>query len=342
MQNMTRRQKLLLAAASVLALIAVAVSLRIARKPAPRPIVQVTLLGDVLKQDSDPTQQTPLSGVIVTAAGGLTSVTTRSGPSGFFSVTLSLDTTTGETVVLTFTHSDYKALKILATKPGDQLYIARMEPVQVQPEASPKQPQTPSKVTEIGNVHVRYSLSEQSTINVGSLAKQFLAFNVGNIPCRGRKPCSPDGRWAATTTTLPLDAEAGNEFRNVRILCVAGPCAFTKIESNTFARPSQRITVSVLNWSDATDFLVEADVTRIMATESIQLSYPFIVGQTMNFALPPGSEGPTIEADLDGQYIVFPLGPALILSFANCSAEASETGNKIYRCQLKPGYRFAG
>jgi hypothetical protein len=65
-----------------------------------------------------------------------------------------------------------------------------------------------------------------------------------------------------------------------------------------------------------------------------------MVGQTMNFALPPGSEGPSIEADLDGQYIVFPMGPDLILSWATCTMEVSKDGNKIYRCQLKPGYQF--
>jgi hypothetical protein len=167
-----------------------------------------------------------------------------------------------------------------------------------------------------------------------------VAYNVGNIPCRGRPPCSPDGTWAATNTNLSVDAGEGNEFRNVRVLCIAGPCAFTKVDSGSFAHPARKITLSVLNWSDTTDFLVEADVIRTMVTEAVQHSYPFVVGQTMNFALPPASEGPTIEADLDGQYTVFPLGPALILSWASCSFEVSRDGNKIYRCQLKPGYQF--
>jgi hypothetical protein len=162
---------------------------------------------------------------------------------------------------------------------------------------------------------------------------------MGNVPCRGRPPCSPDGRWAAARTTLPLDAGDGDEFSHVRVLCVAGPCAFTKVESEAFARPTRKITISVLNWSDTTNFLVEADVIRTVVRDAIQQSYPFIVGQTMNFALPPGSEGPSIEADLDGQYIVFPLGPDLILSWATCSIEVSKDGNKIYRCQLKPGYQ---
>ena len=305
-------------------------------------IAPITLAGDVLKQDADPARQTPLSDVTVTAAAGSALMTTHSSPSGFFSLTVKLDRRRNTRVVLTFTHRDYKTLELVASNPGDQLYVARMQPLRSEPVAAAKQAQALVKIVEIKNVRVRYSLNAQTDVDVGSLAKQFLASNIGNVPCQGGEPCSPDGKWAARKTTLALDAEAGNVFRNVRVLCVSGPCAFTKIDSAAFARPAQRITVSVLNWSDPADFLVEADVTRVMATDSIQHSYPFLVGQTMNFALPPGSEGPSIEADLDGQYIVFPLGPALILSWANCSAEASQNGNKIYRCELKPGYRFAG
>ncbi len=306
----------------------------------PRAVPAITLVGDVLKQDSDPAQQTPLAGVTVTAAGGSTIVTRQTGPSGFFSVTLQPGVEKGESVILTFKHPDYKTLKIIAARPGDQLYIARLQPLQPEPNATLNPAAAPAKMVEIKNIQVRYSVKEKSTVVVGSLAKQFPAYNRGNVPCRGRLPCSPDDRWAATMTTLALDAEDGNEFRNVRILCVAGPCAFTKIEAGNFARPARKITLSVLNWSDATNFLVEADVIRTMVTDAVQHSYPFIVGQTMNFALPPGSEGPSIEADVDGQYIIFPLGPALILSWATCSVEVSQDRNKIYRCQLKPGYRF--
>ncbi|HZS53897.1 MAG TPA: carboxypeptidase regulatory-like domain-containing protein [Bryobacteraceae bacterium] len=338
---MTRLQKILLAVALTLTAIGlIAISIRVASIRRFRPVPPVTLVGDVIKQDSDVTQQTPIPGVIVTASGGATVVAQRSGPSGFFSITLNPGVEKGTAVVLTFKHPDYKTLKITATNPGDQLYIARMEPLQSQQGAVSQKPETSGKVVQISNTRVRYTLKEQSTVNVGSLAKQFPAHNMGNIPCRGRLPCSPDGRWAATRTTLPLDAGQGNEFRNVRILCVAGPCAFTKIETDAAEHPAQKIVVSVLNWSDTTNFLVEADRMRTMVTDAVQQSYPFIIGQTMTFALPPGSEGPSIEADLDGQYIVFPLGPTLILSWATCSVEVSKEGNKIYRCQLKNGYRF--
>lgn len=338
---MTRREKILLVIAAAAIVVAVAVAVRLALRRSPATMVPVTLTGDVLKQAADPAQQTPLSDVIVTAAtAGSALATTRSGPSGFFRVTVNIGRKTGAIVLLTFNRPDYKTLELMATKPGDQLYIARMQPLQ--PEATPQQPQAPAQVSEIKNVRVRYSLNVKTNIDVGSLAKQFLANNVGNVPCRGHQPCSPDGRWAARRSTLALDAETGNEFRNVRVICVAGPCAFTKVESSGSPTAAQRITVSVLNWSDSADFLVEADVTRVTETELVEHSYPFIVGQTMNFALPPGSEGASIEADLSGQYTVFPLGPAAILSWASCSMEAAQNGNRIYRCQLKAGYRFGG
>jgi hypothetical protein len=252
-------------------------------------------------------------------------------------LTLSPGVEKGEAVTLTFELPGYKASKITTTTPGDQLYLARLQPLRPELESNPE---APAKIIEIKNLRVRYSFKGQSTVSVGSLAKQFTAANKGNVPCTNQNPCSPDGRWKATETSLPLDAEERNEFRDVRVSCIAGPCAFTKIEPETFARPARKITVSVLNWSDTTDFLVEADVTRTMSANQVRHSFPFIFGETMNFALPPGSEGPSVEADLDGQHVVFPLGPELILSWANCSAEPSPDGNKLYRCQLKPGYRL--
>lgn len=338
---MTQRQKIsieIVVAAAAIAIAGTVIGIFVFRMARPAP--PITLTGDVLKQDDDPTQQTPLAGVKVSAAVGSTLVTTRSGPSGLFSLTLKRRVEHGETVVLTFEHPNYKTLKITTTRPGDQLYIAQLQQLQAQAQTASNQPQAPKKLVQISNVRVRYTLKEQSTIEVGSLAKQFSAHNVGNIPCRSRPPCSPDGRWAAAVTTLPLDAQDNNEFRNVRILCVAGPCAFTKITSPAYANPERKITVSVLNWSDTTDFLVEADVIRTMVADSVRYAYPFVVGQTMNYGLPPSSEGPSIEGDLDGQYIVFPLGPDLVLSWATCSVEVSHEGNRIYRCQLKPGYRF--
>ena len=156
-----------------------------------------------------------------------------------------------------------------------------------------------------------------------------------------RKPCSPDGKWKATVGSLSLDAgDQHQQFRNVRVSCIAGPCPFTAIESDRFSRGGHSITVSVRNWSDPVTYLLEAEVVHTMESEMIRYTYPVIFGRSMNFTLPAIASGPSIEADLDGSQIVFPLGPELRLSWALCRFESGSEGNKQYRCELKPGYHF--
>jgi hypothetical protein len=338
---MTPLSKALLLAGLTLALLAgVVVVITVARIGVPWTPLPVTLEGSVLSQNIDPGERTPLPGVKVVAVGGSKTVVTKSDPTGYFSLTLNPGVRKGETVTLTFRKPGFKNLKINTVTPGDQLYIAQMQPLRQTSEASPDHAAAPVKITAVKNVRVRYTSKEASTMAVGSIAKRFAALNTENVPCRNQQPCSPDGKWKATMTTLPLDAELGNEFHNVRVSCIAGPCHFTKIDSADLARPARQITVSILNWSDTTEFLVDADIIRAMLTDIVRQAYPFVLGDTMSFALPSSAEGPSIEADLDGSYIVFPLGPDLILSWATCSKEVSADGNKLYRCRLKPEYRF--
>jgi hypothetical protein len=69
-------------------------------------------------------------------------------------------------------------------------------------------------------------------------------------------------------------------------------------------------------------------------------SYPVVFGRALNFTLPSESEGVSIEADIERSTIIFPLGPALHLSWADCNARVNPDRTKVYRCELKPGYRF--
>ncbi len=85
---------------------------------------------------------------------------------------------------------------------------------------------------------------------------------------------------------------------------------------------------------------VEAEVFHPMASEMIHHSYPVIFGRALNFTLPSESEGVSIEADMERSTIIFPLGPALHLSWADCNARVNPDRSKVYRCELKPGYRF--
>ncbi len=191
----------------------------------------------------------------------------------------------------------------------------------------------------IGNVRVRYSIKAPRTMNVGSAVKAFEVTNVGNIPCNHQVPCSPDGKWKAALGAVTLDAGTGNEFINARVSCIAGPCPFTRIESDDISRPAQKITAKARNWSDTATFLVEAEVIHVMQSAIDHQSYPVIFGSALNFTLPANAEGVSFEADIGGDTIIYPLGPRLYLSWASCNTRSNGDGT-IYRCELKPGYRF--
>ena len=176
--------------------------------------------------------------------------------------------------------------------------------------------------------------------NIGSAVKAFEIVNTGNIPCNGKPPCAPGGRWKATLGSLSLDAGEGNEFRNARVSCIAGPCPFTRIELESFSQEHRRFNVSVLNWSDTVTFLLEAEVVHPMTSDMVRETYPVIFGHALNFSLPASAEGPSIEAEVAGDAIVFPLGPDLFLRWADCHMVVDRDQSKNYRCELKPGYQF--
>jgi hypothetical protein len=342
---MTPKQKKWILAVVVIWSLAAISIIVIARWPRGPVISPVVLTGAVLRQDDDPQKQLPLANTEVTATGGFSVVHGSSDSSGLFSLTLLRGLLPGQTITLRFEHPAYAPVQMTAV-PQDQLYIVRMTPLS-QPPPQPKPERTPTPVVkgsaEIAirqDLRIRYSLKEQITANVGSVAKAFDVKNVGNVPCAGHPPCSPDGKWKATTDSLSIDAEKGNEFRNVRVSCIAGPCPFTKTDAGDPATATRTITVSVLNWSDTASFLLEAEVKRVMLTDTVRWSYPFIISQAMTFVLPAAAEGPSIEADLNGERVVFPLGPDLLLSWAACSVEVAPDHDKIYRCELKPGYQF--
>ena len=62
--------------------------------------------------------------------------------------------------------------------------------------------------------------------------------------------------------------------------------------------------------------------------------------QTLNFSLPATAEGPSIEAEVNGEAIIFPLGPDLFLSWAQCALEMSKEQTRLYRCEIKAGYQL--
>ena len=307
-------------------LVAVLVTVRKAR-----PIV---IRGAVLSEDADPQKRLPIADVQITGTNGLMVSSCKSDSTGFFSLTLRRGLRRRQPVTLRFRHPDYQSLD-LNEFVGDKLYVAQMVPLSRQTHAGSDRPEV-----TVSNVRVRYSVKTTTEADVGSAVKTFQVVNAGNVPCRGRHPCSPDGKWKAALSSASLDAGEGNEFRNVRVSCIAGPCPFAKVEFEDLSRSGRIVNVSARNWSDTTTFLLEAEVVHPMVSDIVRESYPVIFGQALNFSLSASAEGPSIEAEINGDSIVFPIGPNLFLSWADCHLTVDRDQTNVYRCELKPGYRF--
>lgn len=300
-----------------------------------RPQQQViTVTGAVVRQESEPGKQLPIADVDVTAVNGLALHGAKSDASGFFRLTLIPGVKPGQPVTLKFVHPGYKPLEL--TEPaGKALYLARMSPSAHVGRVVPS-----GRAVSIEHVTVRYTLRTTVAENIGSAVKSVEVANQGNVPCEGHSPCSPDGRWRATVTSVSLDAGEGNEFQDPTVSCIAGPCPFTKVESDQLSPDGRRLQVSIRNWSDTATFLVQASVMHRTQENLVRRLYPVIFNSDLNFTLPAEAEGPSIEAEMDGASIVFPLGPDLCLSWADCRLQVEQDQSHSYRCELKPGYQF--
>jgi hypothetical protein len=298
------------------------------------PIDTIQITGAVLRQNKNADEQSPIANALILATGGFFDVEGKSDAAGFFQLNVRLGFRHRDPIRLRFEHADYKPVEI-APATGDRVYVVRMEPIVAAPE-----PDGEERALPVRDVRIRYTLRSETKVNIGSVAKRFQVVNTGDIPCAGTRFCSPDGKWKASTGNLTLDAGSGNQFQNVRVTCIAGPCPFTKALPVDPIQPSRTIHVTALNWSDTAVFLVEAELTRTAVSNATRRLYPTIIGRTMTFALPAGSEGATVEAVLNSEEIVFPLGPQMILSWATCGVEVAHDRNRTYRCELKSGYTF--
>ena len=305
------------------------IAVRIYRKHRP-----ITLRGAVIKQDSDPRKQSPIANVEIVSPDGSIVRNAQSDFSGSFRLTLRPDVKLGQSIELAFRHPDFQPLNVKETL-SDDLFVVRMTPLHGEVEA-----QLNKAEVVIGNVLVRYTTEITRTENIGSAVKTFQVVNSGNVPCSGNIPCSPDEKWKAQVGSATLDAGEGNVFRDARVACIAGPCPFTRVDTDDFSYGGRFIKVSVRDWSDTTTFLFQAEVFRTQLDAIMRRSFPVIFGRAMNFTLPSTAEGPTIEAELDGVPVEFPLAPTPVLSWANCEVHVQKNKGRDYRCELKAGYRF--
>jgi hypothetical protein len=302
----------------------------------------VPIEGAVIQRDTDTKNELPVADVVITASDGIRSATTRSDAAGHFKLVLQKRVLSEEPIIVTFRNPRYEPLDLtvqtgrLGTKP--QLYIASMVPIVQKTTTGSNHP-----LLQVSNIRVRYTLNSRNQNNVATLVRTFQVANKGDVPCDHPAPCSPDGKWKAASVTLPLDAGADNSFQNVTASCIAGPCPFTRIDSSGFIHGGRKISVTALNWSDTATFLLEAEVYHTAINSEVRELYPVIFGRTLNFTLPPTQEGVSLEAEIDGVPMVFPLGPNLSLSWAACNVRTGteeQEKTTVYRCELKPGYRF--
>lgn len=330
--NIKRRRTLTILITLAVLGLAAALTLVLVQRSRPRQPLHV--VGVVLRDDADPAKQTPIPGATIEAVSGNATVAAASDDAGFFRIDFEPSWERDRKMALTFSRDGYQSFESGGWRNG-QICVARMTPLERVIPVVTKGPRI-----AISNLRVRYTIKNTTTTNIGSIANPFEVGNQGSVPCDGAPTCSPDGKWRATLNSQVFDAGAGNEYRNARLSCIAGPCPFSKVTSENLQQPGQIIRVSVLNWSDTVTYFVEAEVAHTAIGNIVRYLYPFKTGPSMNFTLPAGSEGPSIEADLGGMEIVFPLGPALKLSWAACSATPAPDHTTQFRCQLKDGYEF--
>ncbi len=297
--------------------------------------------GAVIRRDTDVRKQSPIAGVLVTASYGDSSLNTHSDAAGYFRIVFPGTVLPGQTVKLNFANPDYKPLDLQETirfrSSFRDLLIAAMSPIDA-PSAS----ESTGPPTVVSNIRIRYTVNSENQENVGSSVKTFEVVNRGNIPCRRQRPCSPDGFWKASTGSIEMDAGTGNEFRDARASCIAGPCPFTRIDPRGYVNGGRTISVAAIDWSDTATFLVQAEVFRTSSVSNVRESYPVVFGSGFNFTVPPTAEGVSLVAELNGSQIVFPLGPDLYLSWAGCEVRDGANAEKsaVYQCELKPGFHF--
>jgi hypothetical protein len=329
-----RRLLLWIIGASIGSLLAIFLSFSLFRYHRRGPII---LRGAVIKQDGDPNKQSPIMDVDISEANGLADGDTKSNFTGYFQIPLGGGVGGNRSVTLRFLHPDYVPME-LTELVSDTLTIVHLVPIRREVETVPVQSDHPP--IAVTNIRIRYSTQAVTQENIGTGVKTFQVRNVGNIPCQNSAPCSPDGKWKSAVNSLSMDAGEGNVFENARVPCIAGPCPFTRIDEDGFSQGGRTIKVSVRNWSDTTTFLFQAEVFRPQIFDLVQMTYPIILGTSLNFTLPPTAGGPSIEAELNGENIVFPLGPIPVLSWADCQASVAKNKARLYRCELNSGYAF--
>src|ERR1700692_2798631 len=159
----------------------------------------LSLKGAVVKQDSDPMKESPITDVQISEAAGLATSDAKSNFTGYFTIPLRRGVGANQSITLRFRHPDYKPLDV-TERVGDKLSVVRLVPIHKEADVPSNRPVTP-----IANILIRYTTVTTTQENIGTEAKTFEIPNTGNVPCDKTSPCSPDGKWKAAISAESLD-----------------------------------------------------------------------------------------------------------------------------------------
>ena len=123
-ERMNRKRKIVLWAGVAVASAVLILLLTLSRKEKP-----VTLTGVVIRQDSDPRKQVPITGVEITAVNGKALRNGISDSLGLFHLRLRPGLKRDEPILLMFRHPDYKPLTLSQPFEKKMLYVFRMSPI---------------------------------------------------------------------------------------------------------------------------------------------------------------------------------------------------------------------
>ena len=207
--------------------------------------------GSVMVSDMDPAKRAVLQGVEVidTDSPGLAAGPATTNEGGSFVLHLRPEAQTGQTVFLQLTRQGYQTVTTHATAGDGVLYTFYLWPNLPNAPHSFLLPEAPAPSSP-RLVQVAYAPPDNRT-------ETFQVPNRGSVRCNGREPCDPDHKWKASiVTSPPLDAGPGNVFLSGHAECIAGPCAWTRIEDpkGTPKTGQRMMTVTVRNWSDTTTY----------------------------------------------------------------------------------------
>ena len=317
------------AVAAVLALKQPAISLL--RQPA------ISIEGTVILQDDDPTKESPIAGVSVAVEpdDGVSLVDTATSDfSGYFKLRLPPTIVYGDSVTLRLRHPDHQPIDLVVPV-AEHLYVMRMS--SAHPEVQPR-PARPDIV--LSEIIVRYTIESRTALNIGSGARPSTCPIVAMSRAIGSRRVHLMASGRRRTAVCRSTPERATSFA-MRACPASLVHARLRISSRMDFRAaarSSRPRSATGRTRPRSRLKPKCSGLRTPIRLSVPTQSSSDTGSTLHW--PPPPRGVSIEAEVDGEPIIFPLAPNGILSWATCNVRIQKEQARLYRCELKPGYIF--